>query len=297
MPKRSNLFQRMIRVLYEAEDVTGVTVQESAELLERTTGRKREIDILLETIICGERIRIAIETRDRTNVDDVTWIDGLIGKYMDLDVQKTVAISASGFSETAIQKAMAHGIRTLTATEAVEYDWSQEFAEFRVAKFSRHDSFKVAVETEDLSEAEIDPESEISAEDGVIVANVAGFTSLAMDHHRKNMEEHLRSQFFEYFKVLADLDKSLLTVSELTPTPPLYLHREDETRVRVVRVEVVMLSRFDVATVPMRRVKVRDCLISAAELRDFLQGHAECILVQDVQKPHEIAVQFGRKPC
>ena len=68
-----------------------------------------------EKVLFGTRIRIAVETRGRKRKDDIEWIDSLVGKYLDLNVQKIIAISYSGFSASAVAKARAKNIDALTA--------------------------------------------------------------------------------------------------------------------------------------------------------------------------------------
>jgi hypothetical protein len=55
-------------------------VTESALLKERDSDAKREVDILIEDEVAGVKVRIAVETRDRSRPDTLEWIDGLVGK-------------------------------------------------------------------------------------------------------------------------------------------------------------------------------------------------------------------------
>src|SRR5688572_759202 len=105
MPKRTNDFQKLIHYIYSQMVPEGATVTESALLRERSSLAKREVDILIEYEIAGTKLRIAVECRDRSRKDDIEWIDGLIGKYRDLEVDKVIAVSNSGFSSDAIEKA------------------------------------------------------------------------------------------------------------------------------------------------------------------------------------------------
>src|SRR5438874_1382713 len=98
MPKRTTPFQRLVARMYEQLAGPDGHVEESATLKERDCGTGREVDVLLTKTIFGVQIRIAVETRERSAKDDITWIDELIGKYRDLFVNKIVAISESGFS-------------------------------------------------------------------------------------------------------------------------------------------------------------------------------------------------------
>lgn len=105
MPKRTNASEKLIAKIYDQLSTPDEKVVESAILKERGNGAEREVDILLQKDIFGTPIRIAVECRGRTNKDDIQWIDGLIGKYRDLPIDKVIAVSKSGFSKSATEKA------------------------------------------------------------------------------------------------------------------------------------------------------------------------------------------------
>ncbi|TWT67267.1 restriction endonuclease [Allorhodopirellula solitaria] len=124
MPKRTNSFQQSIRFIYEAIAEQGFVVLESEELTDSDGSTLREVDLLIRGSVAGHAVSIAIECRDRSRKDTVEWIDQLIGKYTAIPVQKVVAVSATGFSRSATDKAKKHQIETLTLAQAEEADWA-----------------------------------------------------------------------------------------------------------------------------------------------------------------------------
>ncbi len=135
MPKRSNDFQRLVKVIHDAMAKTeGATVTESA-LLSEPDGTVREIDILFERSIAGVQLRLAIECRDRSRRSDVEWIDGLIGKFSNLPIDKVIAVSRKGFSEAAKKKADAHNIELRVLSDCMSHEWSTEFIQLGLAAF------------------------------------------------------------------------------------------------------------------------------------------------------------------
>lgn len=128
MPKRTNDFQQLIFVIENKLAGSDATVTESAERIDIVTGQKREIDILIETKISEIPIAIAIECRDHKNrKQTVTWIEELNGKYKDIPaINKVIAVSKSGFAQTALAKAKQYGLEALTLTEAKDLDWESE---------------------------------------------------------------------------------------------------------------------------------------------------------------------------
>ncbi|MBT9174049.1 MAG: hypothetical protein DDT21_02460 [Syntrophomonadaceae bacterium] len=140
MPKRSNPFQKLVAVIENQLAGNGVKVLESIELDEYKGSTKREIDVLIEADVNGLLVRIAIECRNHKRQQDKTWIDQLIGKYRDLKVDKVVAVSRSGFTSGALEKAAEVNIETLTFENALDQNWPSYFtkvyARFLVQRIS-----------------------------------------------------------------------------------------------------------------------------------------------------------------
>jgi hypothetical protein len=135
MPKRSNDFQRLVKVIYDAmSGVDGVMVTESA-MLSEPDGTRREIDILLERTVADVLVRLAVECRDRSRKSDVDWIDGLIGKFKNLKIEKVIAVCRRGFSSAAIAKAHANNIEIRVLEECLAHNWSNEFVRLGFAAF------------------------------------------------------------------------------------------------------------------------------------------------------------------
>ena len=60
MPKRSNAFQNLFHVLYR-QLAGNAVVTESKMLRDSVTGEEREVDIVIESDVAGERITIGVE--------------------------------------------------------------------------------------------------------------------------------------------------------------------------------------------------------------------------------------------
>lgn len=127
MPKRSNPFQRLVKII-ERQLWPEAQLSESAKI------GGREIDILIEHKAGGTDFRIAVECRDRKRKESIEWIDDLLGKYSRDPGQevvpaahKVIAVSSSGFSEKAHRKAEESdlGIELLTLKEAEKVEWGK----------------------------------------------------------------------------------------------------------------------------------------------------------------------------
>ena len=139
MPKRTNDFQDLIATVYEQITPDGGKVTESGMVFDKDTNTLREVDILVEYRYAHHDFKIVIECRDRSRKDSIEWIDELVGKTSSLDVNKMVAVSKKGFSESAINKARLNGIDTLTVEEAVETDWKKYPIKPGITVFSSDD--------------------------------------------------------------------------------------------------------------------------------------------------------------
>lgn len=110
---------------------TGVTVTEAAMVHDPVTNVDREVDILISGDFNGQQITVGIECRDRYRLDDVMWIDQMIGKYQHLPIHKKVAVSARGFSRAAAAKATQFNIETLSLHDALRAEGISRFDRVR----------------------------------------------------------------------------------------------------------------------------------------------------------------------
>lgn len=118
MPKRTNAFQRLVTLLHMTLD-GHTNVEESAMMLDKVTGEKREIDILITT----PAKKIGVEVRDRKRRAGTPWIEEMRAKHDDIETDNLILVSRSGFAKPAIKKARFYNIETLTIEEACETDW------------------------------------------------------------------------------------------------------------------------------------------------------------------------------
>ena len=84
MSKQTNAFQKFIHHIHSKTENTDAKVTESASLIEKNIAEPiaREIDVLIEKEVNGKVAKIAIECRDRSDKDDIKWVDCLVGVGM-----------------------------------------------------------------------------------------------------------------------------------------------------------------------------------------------------------------------
>jgi len=129
MPKRSNPFQDLVALLERQLAPDGCSVSESKLLKDIRTGEEREVDIFIEGQIGVHPIRIAIEVIDYARPASTPWIESISQKHADLHVDKSIAVSRSGFYKPALLKASGLKIETLTIEQALALDWRAKIDE------------------------------------------------------------------------------------------------------------------------------------------------------------------------
>jgi hypothetical protein len=122
MPQRSTEFQRLIKLI-EQQRAGNATIRESAMLLDRLTGRKREVDITIVSKIGDLDVIISIEVNEKSRIADVQWIEQQYQKHQTLPTNKLVLVSKAGFTEGASEKARLLGIDAIAVDNLTDYNF------------------------------------------------------------------------------------------------------------------------------------------------------------------------------
>jgi hypothetical protein len=296
MPKRSNLFQRIVEALYAALRPDGGTVTESAELLERTSGIKREVDILAETSAYGTSIRVAVEVRGRSKKDDIQWIDALVGKCRDLPVDKIIAVSASGFSLAARAKAHSANIELIAASDVPHHDWPGVFHRLGIAMLSRSDRVDVQFTTKPRGCKDLGPESTMHDADGADLGTIHELVESLAARHRNWLTEQLITHFFDHYKTVADLYKTLLIELPAKPSRPMFIRTRSGATVGLAGFTVRSFSTHTVEKVPFRHVSIDSHLVSAAEVVTGQGDRVEVFATQSHANPNHVTIRHRPSP-
>lgn len=108
-PEWREFEQLVARIETDARD-TGVVITSPDHIRCNLTGASREVDASIRQVVDGISRLITIECRKRRGRQDVTWIEQLATKRQSIGADKTIAVSASGFSAAAYKVAAAHQI-------------------------------------------------------------------------------------------------------------------------------------------------------------------------------------------
>lgn len=88
----------------------GAKVKSPDRIRDKITGQYREVDASIRYTVGSCELLITIECRDRSRVQDVTWIEQLATKRAHIGADRTIAVSSTDFTAAAAKAAAAHNI-------------------------------------------------------------------------------------------------------------------------------------------------------------------------------------------
>jgi Restriction endonuclease len=112
-------------------------------VLDVDTGSPREVDVGVRFDREGTEVFIAVECRDRSGAEDVTWIEQLISKKQSIAADLIIAVTSDRFTRPALMKAAKHGVvvRQLNESLAAEIQAvsREAYVELRALKVASTD--------------------------------------------------------------------------------------------------------------------------------------------------------------
>jgi hypothetical protein len=101
MPRRTNERQEVIELLKRITAGPNSTVTGSKMLRDVVTGEEREVDVVAEYEIDGDRFVQSFEVTSKSRRADVTWVEQLLRKHEHLETDRLVLVSWKGFTASA----------------------------------------------------------------------------------------------------------------------------------------------------------------------------------------------------
>lgn len=130
MPKRSNIFQRLVLLLHERLDKRW-KVSESEMLINSLTSEEREVDIVCRSKLGEHEIIVSIECTDTKRPASSPWIEAMAKKHDFLPTSKLVLWSANGFYKPAIALAKKLGIEIVSQDTEISEEWAKFASVFK----------------------------------------------------------------------------------------------------------------------------------------------------------------------
>lgn len=107
-------FERLVARVENHLAGDDTNVKSPDHIKDKDTGTSREVDASIRYTIGSTPILITIECRKRNAAQDITWIEQLATKKINIGADKTIAVASKGFSKEAIKKAKHLGIELRT---------------------------------------------------------------------------------------------------------------------------------------------------------------------------------------
>lgn len=241
MPKRSTLFQRAIYYFKEHLADGRYEVVESMMLRENVTGRKREVDVVLTTVVSGHVVNVCLECIEHKRPADITWIEQMHSKHAKLPTSRLVLVSRSGFTKPARQAASNYGIEILTPEQVTESEIGE------IVRVSR--SIVVAEIDTDIQHAEFFlAASPVSDADWVVVdgdwqiynanGNCKYLARELMDTVRQKTELHFRTELPLPEWANFELELCYDPDSATGPQPEIFV-QVDHPRVQLIQIQKI----------------------------------------------------------
>lgn len=117
--------ERLVEVL-EKMDMLGAEIKTRDRIFDKVANELREVDVSVRFRKGSHDFLIIFECRDRKRKNGPDWIEHIIQKTRDLGANKVIAVSASGFTKGAIEKAKHYDIKLRTFEEISSqeiFDW------------------------------------------------------------------------------------------------------------------------------------------------------------------------------
>lgn len=110
-------FEKLVARIEQSAATQGWVVRSPDRIRDRATGRHREVDVSIRPNDGAAHSLITVECRKRRRMEDVTWIEQLAAKKATIGADRTIAVSAVGFSQSAAKAAAFHGIELRKLTD------------------------------------------------------------------------------------------------------------------------------------------------------------------------------------
>jgi hypothetical protein len=136
-PKTGKEFENLVawinRCIHERAVITP-----NESILDKDTGRSRQVDLTIRLKDGPTQFLGIVEVRDRSRPVGVEYLEQVSSKARSVGADASFVVSSSGFNASAVEKAIALGIRLLTYEEAVSREWNRVFLLTEMGQMTRH---------------------------------------------------------------------------------------------------------------------------------------------------------------
>lgn len=138
MSRKGREFEKLVAFLEKMLTPDNFEIKSPDFFDDKDTGQKREIDISVTGKVGATPIKIIIECRDRTDPQNVTWIEQINSKKEGVNASKAIAVSSSGFYKPALVKAKSCNIECRTYEDIDESEIASWFQLKEMTLYRNH---------------------------------------------------------------------------------------------------------------------------------------------------------------
>jgi hypothetical protein len=121
--KVSDEFEQIVYLIQrQLRNHPDTIVTASKKLVDRNSGKKRQVDVVVEANVSGSTLIVGIEARTSKRKRSIEWVEQQIKKHEHLS-DKLILVANQGFAEDALDLARRHGVETVEFSETVSPDW------------------------------------------------------------------------------------------------------------------------------------------------------------------------------
>lgn len=124
MPRKGRSLEILISHLERSlNDKDNVEIESPKSIIDKTTGKMREHDVILKFKSSHHEILVAIECRDRKTKVGSPEVEAFRQKCTDTNIDKGIIVSTKGFTRPGQKKAKHHNISCLDLNAAESFNW------------------------------------------------------------------------------------------------------------------------------------------------------------------------------
>jgi hypothetical protein len=116
MATKGQSLEKLVELL-EKMDMEGAIIKTRDKIYDKVAKEDREVDVSIRFKTGSHDFLIVFECRDRGRKNGPDWIEQIAQKTKDIGANKVIAVSSSGFTRSAIEKAKHHNILLRTIDE------------------------------------------------------------------------------------------------------------------------------------------------------------------------------------
>ena len=121
-------FENVVAEITRDLSPLGAEVRQDQRVRGQITGVPRQIDILVRTLSAAGLVTLVVDCKDHSAPVDVKDMEAFLGLLEDVGANRGAIVSALGFTEAAVKRAVRAGVDPLTYIDVESVAWPSKVA-------------------------------------------------------------------------------------------------------------------------------------------------------------------------